>query len=100
MKNHGDIKLKIVDLSLAFGKVSALNKVTMEIREGEITAIIGPNGAGKTSLLNCINGFYHPQEGKIYFEGRKITHLSPHIIARLGIARTFQNILLYRAQYS
>jgi branched-chain amino acid transport system ATP-binding protein len=96
MKNHVGIKIKMEKLSLSFGKVSALNRITMEIREGEIMAIIGPNGAGKTSLLNCINGFYRPQVGEIYFEGRKITHLPPHIIARLGIARTFQNVLLYK----
>ena len=69
--------------------------MSLDIRDNEILAIIGPNGAGKTALLNCINGFYKPQKGEIYFEGRKITRLRPDKLARLGIARTFQNIELY-----
>jgi branched-chain amino acid transport system ATP-binding protein len=67
----------------------------MEIRDKEILAIIGPNGAGKTALLNCINGFYKPQKGEIYFEGQKITRMRPDRLAKLGLARTFQNIELY-----
>lgn len=87
--------LGVEDLYLGFGGVQALAGVDLEVREGEILAIIGPNGAGKTSLLNCINGFYHPQRGTIRFEGQDITKLPAHRIATLGIARAFQNIALY-----
>ena len=73
----------------------ALTGVSLECHEGEILAIIGPNGAGKTSLLNCLNGFYRPQKGRITFKGQDITRLPSHRIARLGLARTFQNIELY-----
>jgi branched-chain amino acid transport system ATP-binding protein len=69
--------------------------VSVEIRDDEILAIIGPNGAGKTALLNCINGFYKPQAGEIWFDGRRITRMRPDKLAKLGIARTFQNIELY-----
>jgi branched-chain amino acid transport system ATP-binding protein len=69
--------------------------VSLEVREGEILTIIGPNGAGKTSLLNCINGYYRPQKGSIYFDGQQITRLPAHRMAKLGIARTFQNIELF-----
>ena len=89
------VKLHIENLSLSFGGVKALANINIDIRENEITAIIGPNGAGKTALLNCISGFYKPQEGEIWFKGQKITRLRPDKIARLGIARTFQNIELY-----
>lgn len=95
MKNQGHIKMIIKDLSLSFGGVRALIDISLDIREGEILAIIGPNGAGKTCLLNCINGFYKPQKGEIYYEGREITRMRPDKIAQLGIARTFQNIELY-----
>jgi len=91
-RNH---KLQINQLLLSFGGVHALNDVSLEVRENEILAIIGPNGAGKTALLNCINGFYKPQEGEIYFGGQKITRMRPDKLAQLGIARTFQNIELY-----
>ena len=89
------MSLKVEDISLSFGKVQALDRVSLEARGSEILSIIGPNGAGKTSLFNCINGFYRPQEGRICFEGREITKLPTHKIAGLGIARTFQNIQLY-----
>ncbi len=89
------IKLKAEGLHLTFGGVRALSNVSIEVKELEILAIIGPNGAGKTCFLNCISGFYRPQEGSIYFEGRNITQLPSHRIAQLGIARTFQNIQLY-----
>lgn len=87
--------LSINNLSLSFGGVRALSDISLEFKENEILAIIGPNGAGKTALLNCINGFYKPQKGDIYFQGKKITRLRPDKLARLGIARTFQNIELY-----
>jgi branched-chain amino acid transport system ATP-binding protein len=82
-------------ISLRFGGAQALTDVSIEARRGEILAIIGPNGAGKTSLFNCINAFYHPDEGKIIFDGQDITDWASHKIARLGVARTFQNIELY-----
>jgi len=89
------VKLKVEDLHLAFGGVNALIGVSLEVGEAEVLAIIGPNGAGKTCVLNCINGFYRPQKGEIYYEGQRITRLAAHKIAELGIARTFQNIELY-----
>ena len=89
------VKLKIEGLMLSFGGVFALNNVSLDVRDNEILAIIGPNGAGKTALLNCINGFYKPQKGEIYYEGQRITRMRPDKLAKLGIARTFQNIELY-----
>lgn len=89
------VKLRIENLSLNFGGVAALSDINLEVRDKEILAVIGPNGAGKTALLNCINGFYKPQKGDIFFEDRRITRLRPDRLAALGIARTFQNIELY-----
>ena len=89
------VKLRIDNLSLSFGGAKALTDVSLNIRDKEILAIIGPNGAGKTCILNCINGFYKPQAGDIFFEGRRITRIRPDRAARLGLARTFQNIELY-----
>jgi branched-chain amino acid transport system ATP-binding protein len=89
------IKLRIDHLFLSFGGVGALVDVSVDIRDNEVLAIIGPNGAGKTALLNCINGFYKPQKGEIYYHGRRITRMRPDKLAKLGIARTFQNIELY-----
>jgi branched-chain amino acid transport system ATP-binding protein len=89
------VRLSIQNLSLSFGGVRALTDVNLDIRDNEILAIIGPNGAGKTALLNCINGFYKPQKGEINFNGKKITRMRPDKLAKLGIARTFQNIELY-----
>jgi branched-chain amino acid transport system ATP-binding protein len=87
--------MRIDNLSLSFGGVNALQNVSLEVRNNEILAIIGPNGAGKTALLNCINGFYKPQKGEIYYGERKITRMRPDRVTQLGIARTFQNIELY-----
>ncbi|MFO8009588.1 MAG: ABC transporter ATP-binding protein [Dehalococcoidia bacterium] len=87
--------LEVQDIHLTFGGVSALAGVGFDVKVGEIVSIIGPNGAGKTSMLNCINGFYKPELGEIYFEGTAITRWRPDKIALLGIARTFQNIQLY-----
>ncbi len=89
------VKIRIDNLSLSFGGTNALTEVSLDIRDREILAIIGPNGAGKTALLNCINGFYKPQKGEIVYEGQKVTRMRPDKLARLGIARTFQNIELY-----
>jgi branched-chain amino acid transport system ATP-binding protein len=88
--------LQVEDVSVRFGAVKALERVSLQIRRGEIVAIIGPNGAGKTTLLNVISGFYHPSEGRILFEGRDRTHLRPYDVAALGVARTFQNVALFR----
>ena len=95
MKAGNKVKLRIDNLSLSFGGVRALADVSLDIRDNEILAIIGPNGAGKTALLNCINGFYKPQKGEIYYDGRRVTRMRPDKLAKLGIARTFQNIELY-----
>ena len=95
----GDTQLVVDNVSLAFGGVQALRDVSFEVQQSNITAIIGPNGAGKTSLLNCISGLYHPQEGSITFNnGHKhtLTNMKPSQIAKLGIARSFQNIELFK----
>ncbi len=88
-------RLQIQNISLSFGGVRALTEISVDVKDNEILAIIGPNGAGKTALLNCISGFYKPQQGEIYFEDRKITRMRPDKLAKMGIARTFQNIELY-----
>ena len=94
-QNKDEVVIKISSLSLKFGGLQALNDVSLEIKDSEILAIIGPNGAGKTCFLNCINGFYHPYQGEILYQGVDLTRLKPHKIAALGIARTFQNIELF-----
>ena len=93
--------LDISDLTLRFGGVTALSGLDMQVREGELLALIGPNGAGKTSVLNCISGLYRPREGRIVLTGRDgtrhaLNRLPPHRIAALGVARTFQNIELFK----
>ena len=88
-------QLVIEDITLTFGGINALSGVSTGVKKGEIFAIIGPNGAGKTCILNCINRFYHPEQGRILFEGREITQVQAHKIAKLGIARTFQNVELF-----
>jgi len=90
-----NVRIKIDHLSLSFGGVKALVDINIDVRDKEILAIIGPNGAGKTCVLNCINGFYKPQSGEITFDGQKITRIRPDKAAKLGLARTFQNIELY-----
>jgi branched-chain amino acid transport system ATP-binding protein len=92
---RNDDILKVEDVHLSFRNIIALDGVNFEIDKKEILAIIGPNGAGKTALLNCINGFYRPQIGKVVFEGREISNAEPHEISKLGIARTFQRSELY-----
>jgi branched-chain amino acid transport system ATP-binding protein len=92
----GDPVLEVRGITLRFGGVEALKNISFDVREGEIRAIIGPNGAGKSSMLNVINGFYHPQDGEVWFRGEKRRALPPHAIARQGIARTFQNIALFK----
>ncbi len=95
MTTSDNVRIKIQNLSLSFGGVKSLTDVSVDIRDKEILAVIGPNGAGKTCLLNCINGFYKPQSGEIYFDDKKITRIRPDKAARMGLARTFQNIELY-----
>jgi branched-chain amino acid transport system ATP-binding protein len=92
----GEVMLAVENVSLAFGGVRALREVSFDIRRGEIRAIIGPNGAGKTSMLNVINGFYHPQQGHITFRGVTRAKMRPFEAARGGIARTFQNVALFK----
>jgi branched-chain amino acid transport system ATP-binding protein len=92
----GEVLLSVDNVSLAFGGVKAVTGVSFDIRKGEIRAIIGPNGAGKTSMLNVINGFYHPQRGRITFKGRARSRMRPYEAALGGIARTFQNVALFK----
>ena len=92
----GDVILAVEGVSLAFGGVRALQDVSFDVRAHEVRAIIGPNGAGKSSLLNVINGVYHPQRGTIRFKGREFHDMDPHEAAVMGIARTFQNIALFK----
>ena len=90
------VLLSVDGVSLAFGGVKALTDVSFDVRKGEIRAIIGPNGAGKTSMLNVVNGFYHPNHGSITFKGKTRTRMRPFEASRGGIARTFQNVALFR----
>ena len=92
--------LSVENVSLSFGGVKALTDVSFDVRKGEIRAIIGPNGAGKTSMLNVINGFYHPQQGAITYKGQTRARMRPFEASRGGIARTFQNVALFRGMSS
>lgn len=94
-EQHQAILLSLEAVSKRFGGLKALDHVSLDVYEGEILALIGPNGAGKTTLFNVITGHYRPDEGKIIFDGRLINGLKPHIIAQLGIGRTFQNLRLF-----
>ncbi|HEX6775230.1 MAG TPA: ABC transporter ATP-binding protein [Methylomirabilota bacterium] len=89
-------QLDITDVSKSFGGVQAVTRVSLDVRQGEILSVIGPNGAGKTTLLNMISGFYHPDTGRIMLESADITNVKPSHVAELGVARTFQNIALFR----
>src|SRR5262249_23324228 len=89
-------QLEISEVSKAFGGVQAVTRVSLEVRQGEILSVIGPNGAGKTTLLNMISAFYHPDSGRIVLDGADVTRLPPSRVAELGVARTFQNIALFR----
>jgi branched-chain amino acid transport system ATP-binding protein len=91
-----EVQLKVDNIHMAFGGVQALMGVSFEVKKGEIFSIIGPNGAGKTVLLNCINGLYHPQKGKVEFEGKDITRSKPYQRAKMGISRTFQKLELFK----
>ena len=96
MKLDSEAIIEIEDISLTFGGVQALNGVSTKLMKGELFAIIGPNGAGKTCILNCISRFYTPQRGRILYKGKDITRVPTHNIAKRGIARTFQNIELFK----
>jgi branched-chain amino acid transport system ATP-binding protein len=92
----GDVILDVNNISLSFGGVKALSDISFNVREHEIRAIIGPNGAGKSSMLNCINGVYTPQQGQITFRGQTFSHMDSHQVAVMGVARTFQNLALFK----
>ncbi len=92
----GDVILDVRNISLRFGGVKALTDISFDVREHEVRAIIGPNGAGKSSMLNCINGVYAPQEGEITLRGQTFRHMNPRQVAEMGIARTFQNLALFK----
>ena len=95
-KNIGDVILDVKNISLRFGGVNALTNISFDVKEHEVRAIIGPNGAGKSSMLNCINGVYTPQEGSITFKGKTFSHMNSRQVAEMGIARTFQNLALFK----
>jgi branched-chain amino acid transport system ATP-binding protein len=95
-KQIGDVILNVQHISLSFGGVKALSDISFDVCEHEIRAIIGPNGAGKSSMLNCINGVYTPQQGKITFRGQTFSHMDSHQVAVMGVARTFQNLALFK----
>ena len=96
MSEKNSVLMEVKNINLRFGGVVAIQDVSFNIYEGEIRAIIGPNGAGNSSMLNVINGFYHPQEGEVWFNGEKRPSMEPYQIAKTGIARTFQNIALFK----
>ena len=93
---YGKTAIELKNISLAFGGVKALTDVSFDVTKGEVFAIIGPNGAGKSSMLNVINGFYKPTSGKINFAGTDRNEMEPELAAKSGIARTFQNIALFK----
>ncbi|RYG13577.1 MAG: ABC transporter ATP-binding protein [Burkholderiales bacterium] len=95
-RKFGEIILEVQNISLAFGGVKALSDISFDVREHEIRAIIGPNGAGKSSMLNCINGVYQPQEGSISLRGQTFKHMNSRQVAEMGVARTFQNLALFK----
>jgi len=88
--------LDVHNISLSFGGVKALTDISFDVREHEVRAIIGPNGAGKSSMLNCINGVYQPQQGSITFRGQQFRHMNSRQVAEMGVARTFQNLALFK----
>jgi branched-chain amino acid transport system ATP-binding protein len=95
-REFGDVLLEVNNISLSFGGVKALTDISFNVREHEVRAIIGPNGAGKSSMLNCINGVYQPQQGTIAFRGQTFKHMNSRQVAEMGIARTFQNLALFK----
>ena len=95
-RQFGDVILAVENISLSFGGVKALTDISFDVREHEVRSIIGPNGAGKSSMLNCINGVYQPQEGQITFRGQTFRHMNSRQVAEMGVARTFQNLALFK----
>ena len=95
-RGFGEVILEVANISLSFGGVKALTDISFNVREHEIRAIIGPNGAGKSSMLNCINGVYQPQQGTISFRGQAFKHMNSRQVAEMGVARTFQNLALFK----
>jgi len=95
-RQTGEVILDVHNISLRFGGVKALSDISFNVREHEIRAIIGPNGAGKSSMLNCINGVYQPQEGSISLRGQTFRHMNSRQVAQMGVARTFQNLALFK----
>src|SRR5690606_8630841 len=93
---RGNVILEVTDLAVSFGGIKAVAGLSFEVHEGEIVSVIGPNGAGKTSAFNCISGFYRPNEGSIVFDGEPLTRRKPSYITKRGMARTFQNVRLFR----
>jgi branched-chain amino acid transport system ATP-binding protein len=96
VRRIGEVILEVKNISLAFGGVKALTDISFNVREHEVRAIIGPNGAGKSSMLNCINGVYTPQQGSITFRGQTFSHMNSRQVAEMGVARTFQNLALFK----
>ncbi len=92
----GAVVLDVQNISLSFGGVKALTDISFDVRQSELRGIIGPNGAGKSSMLNCINGVYTPQQGAITLQGQRFSHMNPRQVAEMGIARTFQNLALFK----
>jgi branched-chain amino acid transport system ATP-binding protein len=90
-----DDLLRLEQVSMAFGGLQALSEVSFSAPSGAITAVIGPNGAGKTTAINCVGGVHRPQQGRVMFEGREVTGLAPHVLARRGLTRTFQNLQVF-----
>ena len=95
-RGAGEVILEVRNIHLRFGGVKALSDISFDVREHEIRAIIGPNGAGKSSMLNCINGLYQPQEGSIHLRGQTFRHMNSRQVAKMGVARTFQNLALFK----
>ena len=95
-RRRGEVILDVQNISLSFGGVKALTDISFNVREHEVRAIIGPNGAGKSSMLNCINGVYQPQQGAIAFRGQTFKHMNSRQVAEMGVARTFQNLALFK----
>jgi len=95
-RKTGEVILDVQNISLSFGGVKALTDISFDVREHEVRAIIGPNGAGKSSMLNCINGVYQPQQGSITFRGKQFKHMNSRQVAEMGVARTFQNLALFK----